>query len=110
MVDPTGPSGAPGEDASVSVASERSGALALAQIDLLRESILRRIMRAACAVGTLAMVAAAVLIKPINWPAETVGAVATLIVFGATLLPTRLLILSAVYPWALVTVGLALTW
>ncbi|HYP99163.1 MAG TPA: ATP-binding protein [Polyangiaceae bacterium] len=109
MADPKGPSGAPGEDAFASVASERSGALAMAQLDLLRESILRRIMRAACAVGIVAMAAAAVLVKPVNWPAELVGSIATLIVLGATLLPTRLLILSAVYPWALVAVGLALT-
>jgi len=102
-------SGLPG-DLAGAPDSERSGAFAAAQVDLLRETILRRIMRAACAVGIVSMVSAALLIRPFNWPAEAVGAIATLIVLAATFLPARLLILSAVYPWALVAVGLALVW
>jgi len=102
-------SGLPG-DLAVAPDSERSGAFAAAQVDVLRETILRSIMRAACAVGIVSMILAALFINPVNWAAEAVGAVATLIVLAATFLPARLLILSAVYPWALVAVGLALIW
>ncbi|HET7539052.1 MAG TPA: ATP-binding protein [Polyangiaceae bacterium] len=100
---------APGDLVRTPAVGGPSGAFANAEIDLLREHILRRIMRAACAIGILSM-AAALLVKPINWGGEVVGALATGVVLSATLLPARLLILSAVYPWALVVVGLVLAW
>ncbi len=96
--------------AVVPLSNEHPGAFAAAALEELRESILRRIMRAACAVGTAAIVVTALFVSHPDWLGLAVGAGATLVVFGATLLPARLLILSAVYPWAMVSVGLVLTW
>jgi len=110
MAERFGTPAAQGDFVVTPAVSEPSGAFASAELDLLREHILRRIMRAACAVGILSMAAAALFIRPINWGGEVVGAVATSVVLGATLLPARLLVLSAIYPWALVAVGLALAW
>ncbi len=112
MTERPGFSGVQGEPVGTFVpgASGRSGAFATAELDVLRENILRRIMRAACAVGTAAIVVTALFASQIDRPGLAVGMVATLAVFGATLLPARLLVLSAIYPWAMVIVGLTLTW
>ena len=77
----------------------------------LREAILRRIMRAACVVGALAMGLAVLFVRPFESRAAVVGGAALAVVFASTLLPRRLTVLSVVYPWVLTLTGagLALT-
>jgi signal transduction histidine kinase/CheY-like chemotaxis protein len=76
----------------------------------LREAILRRIMRAACGVGSFGLVLAAVFVRPFDVRAALLGAVAIVIVFAATFLPPRLQLLSMVYPWALALTGAGIAW
>jgi len=77
---------------------------------LLRESILRRIMRAACAVGVLGLGLALLFVRPFDSRAALLATIATAITFAATFLPPRQSILSIVYPWALVLTGAGLAW
>ncbi|HEX5100338.1 MAG TPA: hypothetical protein VFV94_12600, partial [Polyangiaceae bacterium] len=74
----------------------------------LREAILRRIMRAACAVGAGSMLLAIFFVRPFVLSAGLVGGAALAIVFGTTLLPPRITALSLVYPWALTLTGAGL--
>jgi len=77
-------------------------------LDELREAILRRIMRAACAVGAAGMLFASLFVRPFMVHAALVGGVAIAIVYVSTLLPPRLTALSLVYPWALTLTGAGL--
>ncbi len=79
-------------------------------VDALRESILRRIMRAACAVGLLGIASALLTAKPFNTAGLVLGSVATACVFGLTLVPFKTPILSRTYPWVLVLLGVALAY
>jgi signal transduction histidine kinase/ActR/RegA family two-component response regulator len=76
----------------------------------LRETILRRIMRAACLVGLVGMGCGALFVRPFNVPAASIATVALAVVYGSTLAPTRLAVLSTVYPWALVLTGAGIAW
>src|SRR4051812_30125300 len=107
----------PGTDASVTVAApdaaasaQRGFAEALSLAEL-REAILRRIMRAACIAGALAMALAILFVRPFETRAALVGGAALVVVFASTLLPRRLSVLSVIYPWMLTLTGsgLALT-
>jgi hypothetical protein len=71
----------------------------------LREAILRRIMRAACVVGAVAMGLAILFVRPFEIGAAIVGGGALAVVFASTLLPRRLTVLSLVYPWVLALTG-----
>lgn len=74
-------------------------------LNVLRERILRKIIRVACAVGAVSLVLSALFAKPF-YPAPAVAAgVATLLIFFVTLLPDRFRILSAVYPWLMMLIG-----
>ena len=74
----------------------------------LREAILRRIMRAACAVGAVGMVLAIAFVRPFIVNAALVGGFAIAVVYASTLLPPRMTALSLVYPWALTLTGAGL--
>ncbi len=74
-------------------------------LDTLTESILRRIMRVACAVGTVGMAAAVLGPQPYNPTAMGIAVGATLVIFAMTFVPVKVRILSVVYPSALVVVG-----
>jgi signal transduction histidine kinase/CheY-like chemotaxis protein len=76
----------------------------------LREAILRRIMQAACAVGAVSLGFSAAFVRPFDAQAGLVGVVAIVLVFGTTLLPRRLGVLSLVYPWALALTALSMAW
>ena len=94
----------------VAASAKRVFAEALSVAEL-REAILRRIMRAACIIGALAMVLAILFVRPFELRAAFVGGLALAIVFASTLLPQRLRVLSVIYPWVLTLTGsgLALT-
>jgi signal transduction histidine kinase/ActR/RegA family two-component response regulator len=79
-------------------------------INHLRESILRRIMRAACIVGVVGLALAIVFVRPFDVRGAVIGAIAMVIVYTVTLLPQRHTVLSIVYPWALVLTGAGLAW
>ena len=74
----------------------------------LRETILRRIMRASCVVGSCAMGFAILFVRPFQTDGALVGAAALVIVFASTLLPPRFTVLSVIYPWAMTLTGAGL--
>jgi signal transduction histidine kinase/ActR/RegA family two-component response regulator len=76
----------------------------------LRETILRRIMRAACFVGLIGLGLGALFVRPFDMRAAGIATAALVIVFGSTLVRTRLAVLSTVYPWALVLTGAGIAW
>src|SRR4051812_43465438 len=76
----------------------------------LREAILRRIMQAACAVGGVSLAISAAFVRPFDAQAGPVGLIAIVLVFGTTLLPRRLGVLSLVYPWALALTAVSIAW
>jgi signal transduction histidine kinase len=82
----------------------------LPSVEMLRERILRRIMRVACLAGVFGMLAGVAFVRPLDVPALAIAVVATAVIFGLTLLPEQRRLVSTVYPWALVTVGVAFAW
>jgi signal transduction histidine kinase/CheY-like chemotaxis protein len=107
----------PGRDAENGTAPRdaeagvRRGLTEAPSVAELREAILRRIMRAACIIGALAMGLAILFVRPFKTDAAIVGGVALAVVFASTLLPRRFGVLSILYPWVLTLTGsgLALT-
>jgi signal transduction histidine kinase len=83
---------------------------ALPSVEMLRERILRRIMRVACGFGVLGILAGLVAVRPLDVPALIVGVVANLGIFLLTLAPERRRVISWVYPWTLVVVGVSFAW
>jgi signal transduction histidine kinase len=74
-------------------------------LESLRESILRRIMRAACAAGLFGILVAVVSPKPFHTLGLLLGVGASAGIFLVTLLPTRGPVFATIYPWTLVLVG-----
>lgn len=82
-------------------------ALDWTSLDTLTESILRRIMRMACLVGCLGMLAAVFSPRPLHGGTFGLAVALTVAVFAATYLPMRVRLLSLLYPGALVLIGVA---
>jgi hypothetical protein len=77
----------------------------LPSVEVLRERILRRIMRVTCVAGVFGMLAGVAFVHPLDVAALAIAIVATVVVFGLTMLPEQRRLASTVYPWALVIVG-----
>ena len=86
MEERPGSPGAQGDPlaAGVPQPGERSGAFAAAAVNVLRETILRRIMRAACAVGCVSIVVPALFVSDVDQRGLVVGVIAIVVVFVAT--------------------------
>lgn len=74
----------------------------------LTESVLRRIIRLACIVGSSGVVVALLSPQPANGLAVVFSALSIVAVFAATFLPIRLRALSIVYPSAMISTGVVL--
>lgn len=74
----------------------------------LTESVLRRIIRLACIVGSSGVVVALLSPQPANGLAVVFSALSIVAVFAATFLPIRLRALSIVYPSAMISIGVVL--
>ncbi|HEV8547843.1 MAG TPA: ATP-binding protein [Polyangiaceae bacterium] len=77
---------------------------------VLREAILRRIMQAACVVGTVGLILSSILVRPFDRVGALIGVVAIVVVLSVTLVPRRYALLSLVYPWALAFTAVGIAW
>ncbi len=79
-------------------------------LDTLTERIVRRIMRLACAVGTLGILSAMLGPASVNALALGVSIAVTIVILALTFLPLRVRFLSVAYPWTLSLLGIFLTY